>query len=384
MTQSLDLDSAKLLRALAGPCVGGSGDTIASLAARIQCWENVVEAARRHRIAPMLYTWLRENKAHVPAKVFDLVKQEFERNALHCLFNAEELLCILHDFDQAGIRAMPFKGVVLGASAYGDMTARNAGDLDLLIHYNDLNRASVMLKERGYDLKSKVLQDGTPAIQDCFEFHFERASDGMVVELRWRLELVQPRYRYRLGLEWVWPRRSTVPIAGANVPNLDPVTSLLVLCMHGSKHVWSRLIWVLDVAKLLEREPDLDWNFAQSEAKRVGLWRCLALGVLLARLVAGAQVPSGVLHRFERNRPMRNLAVFFHENLLDRPGESPDGWIPYNVKILGLRDRARVVFSLAFFRPNARDRAFLKLPRVLDGLYFVVRPLRMLLDRTGR
>ncbi len=33
---------------------------------------------------------------------------------------------------------MPFKGVVLGASVYGDMTARTAGDLDVLIYYRDL------------------------------------------------------------------------------------------------------------------------------------------------------------------------------------------------------------------------------------------------------
>ncbi len=65
---------------------------------------------------------------------------------------------------------MPFKGVVLGASAYGDITARTAGDLDILVYYQDLLRATALLKERGYDLKTKVRDDKSSAKDDTFEF----------------------------------------------------------------------------------------------------------------------------------------------------------------------------------------------------------------------
>ena len=39
---------------------------------------------------------------------------------------------------------MPFKGVVLGASAYGDLATRPAGDLDVLIdrRYSGASRCS--------------------------------------------------------------------------------------------------------------------------------------------------------------------------------------------------------------------------------------------------
>ena len=70
------------------------------------------------------------------------------------------------EFEKAGIAAMPFKGVVLGASAYGDMTARTAGDLDVLIYYRDLLRATQILKDRGYELKTKVLEDGSPEAEE--------------------------------------------------------------------------------------------------------------------------------------------------------------------------------------------------------------------------
>lgn len=382
--QSLDQDTANLLRAIAGPRQEHEATAIAELTRRIGSWEETIEAARRHGVVPLLYLRLAANQPVVPAVGLQLARSEFERNAFHCMTNAEELLEILRAFENAGIRAMPFKGVVLSASEYGDITARSAGDLDLLIGHQDLQPATQILKDRGYELKTEVLPDGSPATEFYFEYHFERPSDGLIAELRWRLELTQPRYRYDLGIDWAWPQRRTVIIAGAEVPNLDPVSTLLVLCMHGSKHLWSRLIWICDVAKLLEAEPGLDWDLAEQEAERVGLWRCLALGVLLARQVGGAKVPPEVLLRFERCGTIRKLAQFLDQNLFAVPSKLPTGWIPYNIKILGFRDQVAAVLSLGIFQPNARDRALVKLPRALEPLYYVIRPFRMLLDRSGR
>lgn len=378
-----DQYTAELLRGIIRPNPESCRTVILELAPKVS-WEEVVDRARQHGVLPTLYSQLAANSDLVPSDALKVARREFEKNAFHCMTNAEELIELLRAFDKAGIATMPFKGVVLGASAYGSITARAAGDLDLLIYYRDLQRATQILLERGYKLTTKVLEDGSPEASDYFEFHFERAQDGMVVELRWRLELTQPRFSPDLGMDWVWPRRRTVKLGGADVPNLDAVCALLVLCMHGSKHVWSRLGWICDVAKLLETEPGLDWDFAQQEAKRVGLWRCLALGVLLAQRTAGSDVPSDVLRRFEANRTVRMLAEALDKNLFARPRERPPGRIPYNIKILGFRDRLRLVLAPSFLRPNDLDRAVVKLPKALEPLYYVIRPFRMLLDRTGR
>ena len=196
----------------------------------------------------------------------------------------------------------------------------------------------------------------------------------MVLELRWRLELTQPRYKRDLGMDWVWPRRRTTRLAGVEVPNFDAVSGLLMLCMHGSKHVWTRLIWICDVAKLLESEPELDLSFAVREAKRLGLWRCLALGVLLAHGLAGTQVPVEVLRSFEKDRTARNLADFFEKHVVNEPGRVPEGRVPYDVQLLGFRERVSVVFSPTFLRPNERDQAVVRLPKMLKPLYYVIRP----------
>lgn len=378
--KSLDRNTGDLLRAVVRTRAVDRGKRVIDPAAKITSWGETIEGARQHGVLPMLHAELRASSADVPQEALEFIRSEFERNAFHCIANAAELLEVLRAFEKDGIAAMPFKGVVLGASAYGDMTKRSAGDLDLLIFDRDLQRAARILRDRGYELTTEVLEDGSPKDAGSYEYHFERESDGMVLELRWRLELVEPRFRHSLGMDWVWPRRRIAKLAGADVPNLDPVSSLLVLCMHGSRHEWSRLMWICDVAKLLESEPGLDWEFARREAKRVGLWRCLSLGVLLAQGVAGARVPAEVLRSFEADRTARRLAEFFGRYVVEEPGRMPDGLIPYNVKILGIRS----ILSPAILRPNERDRALLKLPRALEPLYYLIRPFRILLDRTAR
>jgi hypothetical protein len=279
---------------------------------------------------------------------------------------------------------MPFKGVVLAASVYGDLAARPAGDIDVLIYYRDLVKATRLLLERGYELTTAANPDGSPAFADYFEYHFERQTDGMVVELRWRLELLQPRHERDLAMDWVWPGRRSAMLAGAEVPDMSPEVTLLVLCMHGSKHLWSRLIWICDVAQLLAARPRLDWKETIRQAGRYGLWRPLALGVLLAARIAGTEVPVAVSRRFEANSTVSGLVRHFDENLSDAPGSLPVSRLPYNIQLLGFRDRARLLLSPAWWRPSERDIEAFPLPKPLYPLYCLIRPIRILLDRTPR
>jgi hypothetical protein len=381
---ALDHDSCELLRAVARQPVQCDGELINQLATSICDWDRLITAAQEHGVLSMLFLRLQNQRTSIPLAIFDRIRADYNRNVFHSVTNAAELISVLKEFEENEIPAMPFKGVVLGASAYHDLATRPAGDLDLLIFSRDLTHATAILLRRGYVLTTEVEEDGSPAIQDYFEYHFERESDGMVIELRWRLELARRRFSRNLGMEWVWPRHGTTMLAGAEVPDLDPVTALLVLCMHGSKHTWSRLIWVCDVARLLEAHSDLDWDRAMRESKRVGLWRTLALGTLLAHRIAKTPIDNTVQRKFESDSAANRLAIYIEQNIFDSPGSTPTSRVPYHVEMLDLRDRVGLFFSLEFLIPNERDRAAIALPKVLEPLYYLIRPFRILLDRSAR
>jgi hypothetical protein len=58
--------------------------------------------------------------------------------------------------------------------------------------------------------------------------------------------------------------------------------------------------------------------------------------------------------------------------------------VPYNLQLLDFRDRLRFLSSLHFLQPNERDRAVISLPHRLRALYYLIRPFRILLDRSAR
>jgi len=377
----VDSTSRELLCAIAG---SADAEQLLTLVVNVHDWDEVFNLAQEHRVLPMLFSRLADVGSAVPSAVQERLRSEYDHNMFHNLANAAELIAVLKAFERERIPAMPFKGVVLGVSIYHDLTTRTAGDLDILIHYRHLTQATTILLQRGYELKTETRVDGTPAVPDYYEYHFERPSDGMVLELRWRLELTQPRFRRDLGMGWVWPHRRSALLAGAEVPDMSPEMTLLVLCMHGSKHVWSRLLWICDVAQLLASSPGLDWKEAMREARASGLWRALALGVLLAHRVVGVAVPQDVLRRFESDKAACRLAQHIEEHLFDAPGSAPMGSVPYNIQLLGFRDRARLLLSFDFLRPNERDRAIVSLPKPLHALYYLIRPFRILWDRSAR
>lgn len=173
-------------------------------------------------------------------------------------------------------------------------------------------------------------------------------------------------------------------LGGAKVPDMSPENNLIVLCTHGSKHVWSRLSWICDVAQLLASSPDLDWKEVTSEVKKAGLGRTLALGILLAHRVAGATVPQTILRRFEADTTVRLLAQHIQENLFDAPGSTPPGLIPYNIQLLDFHDRLGLLLSTDLLRLSEKDLAAFPLPKSLHALYYLIRPFRILCDRSAR
>lgn len=379
-----DSPELHLLQAIGAAPKAVSSARIASLALNDLNWDAFLDFARAHRILPLAFSRLAAAGASLPPSIEARLRDAWHRNIFHATANVVELAAVLAAFESESIDAMPFKGIVLAAAVYHDLAARNAGDIDILVRRSDLLRATAILLARGFDLLTPVGQDGSPVLKDSHEYHFERRSDGMVVELRWRLELTQPRYRHDLGMQWIWPHRQTVRVAGVDFPNMDPETSLLVLCMHGSKHVWSRLVWISDVAHLLAASPAVDWQRVFRDARRLGLRRALALGVLLAHRVCAAQIPHSVLRRLESDATAIRLVSSLEEILFRNPGMLPAGRVPYNVQILGFTDRLWVFLSLPFLRPNEHDLAFIRLPRALRPLYFFVRPFRIFSDRSAR
>src|ERR1700750_1185957 len=139
-----DYESCELLRLVAR---SSDPEQISGLAMRVRDWDSLLRLSEEHRVLPMLFLQLADVGSAVPVFVQERLRAEYDRNIFHNLANAVELIEVLKALKDEMILAMPFKGVVLGASIYHDLTTRPAGDLDLLIYHRDLVRATTVVLE---------------------------------------------------------------------------------------------------------------------------------------------------------------------------------------------------------------------------------------------
>lgn len=373
-------DEAELLLALARP--RDDSQLIRRLVPRVKRFDRLIELAREHGVLPLLCSQVLDADVALSSECLSQLRCEYYTNLAQNLAAVSELITLLAVFTENGIFALPFKGVALAQCMYGKIGLRPAGDLDLLINRTDLSTATEILIHRGYELRTVVQENGKPVDVRTYEYHFERPSDGMIVELRWRL--TQAHFQSDLGMDWLWPRKRTLTLLGAEVPAISPEDTLILLCLHGSKHGWSRLIWVRDVAQLLVRHPDLNWNKTARDASRFGLSRTLALGVSLSIEVGGVQVPQRTRRYLQRRPLMCTLAQHINHNLFDESKRIPTARVPYHAQLLGFRDRLRWRWSLRPWRPNQRDRDAMQFPQALNFLYYLIRPLRLARDYLQR
>ena len=111
----------------------------------------------------------------------------------------------------------------------------------------------------------------------------------------------------------------------------------------------------------------------------------LWLGLALAGKLLGAHLPERAREAIESDRIVADLVRRSEQWLRKGPAAPRSRLAEAQYALRGgecFRDRAPMwrYFRERVFRPNEKDRAWLKLPRPLGFLYWLLRPLRLLRD----
>jgi hypothetical protein len=313
----------------------------------------------------------------VPLPVLEALRQRYERNVYKSLFLARELMRILDCLDGSGIDAIPYKGVVLSEVYYGDMALRQSGDIDLFVRKRDVGRSKSALRELGYTTRLIIPEDAMEDyIASGYEWTFDGPAGPNLLELQWALE---PRfYAVDFDMEGLFERAVKVAVAGRSVKTPSPEDLLLVLSVHGAKHVWGRLILLRDIAQMLKLA-NLNWDRVQSRSRELGIERILRVTLLLANRFLGTAIPVAIESAILADRAARSLADEIAGSLA--AGVSYDTeQTSYFRLMMRLRERRadRVrFFTRLTFTPGPGEWEVVRLPRPLFPLYRVVRLARL-------
>lgn len=337
-------------------------------------WSRTLDFATHHGVASLLLHRLtRPGFAVVPPDALDQLRSHCRPLVATSLHLTGELGRILNALDNRGISALAWKGPTLAAAAYGDVTLRTFGDLDLVVAPRTIGAALEALTEIGYVRQYELTPVQTRALRRGN--HEEKmVRDGELVELHW--QLAKSVFRIGLHFDALWERRGSILIAGCPIPVLAPEDLLLSLCVHGSTHAWKRLLWISDVAQVV-RAVDLDWRQVLDRAEALGINRSVRVALRLAEGLLDAPLPTAVANWVSADSEVETLASHVAQEMF-RSAPTPASFVSYQWRVQeGLRRKLAVGLK-SMFSPAPEDWTLVPLPDVAYPLYYIVRPLRLL------
>ncbi|MFL6254257.1 MAG: nucleotidyltransferase family protein [Pyrinomonadaceae bacterium] len=343
-------------------------------------WNYLYLLARRHAVLPLLYRGL-EDVDSLPGEFRVKLRDDFRKNATRNTLLAGEVARLARLFEAEGVPLLAYKGPALAQQAYGDITLRRFVDLDVIVRHQHARRAGELLQSLGY-FKPEGLTESHEEFLLRRQHNLAYTRDGglMIVELHWE---VAPAHFAAVPIaEGVWERAASVTLFGTEVRCPSPEDLLLALAVHGTKHLWERLAWVCDVAALVNSQAAFDWPHVLRRAKESRVERMLLLVLRLARGLAGAKLPEGLLDNSD-DEVLSRLSAEVTAVMFSGTEYVPIGFAR-NLRF-NLRARARLRERLDYLRfiltPTDGDLSAVSLPAGMSFAYYLLRPLRLALKK---
>ncbi len=343
-------------------------------------WDYLLWEAEENSITPLLARHLAAvTSGAAPPAAQEQLKNTCRANTVRCLYLTAELINILRLFQSQNIPAIPYKGPVLAAQAYGDIALREFEDLDIILRQSDVAKAHEIIVSLGYNPKFDwILSPGAAASLVPGEYNYRDEPRRAMVELH--TEITLRHFPVKPDLDVFIRNLAPVRVSDREIPTFTAEDLLPMLCIHGSKDFWERLSWIADVSELVRSHPALDWDRVQQFAEPLHATRMLNLGLALATRVLDAALPAEVNARVHADRVAGEVAVEVHQRLLSRPFRTLDaaGRFHFRRRMLaGNLDGWRYATRLAVV-PSEDDWQMMRLPHALSPLYIALRPLRLL------
>jgi hypothetical protein len=176
----------------------------------------------------------------------------------------------------------------------------------------------------------------------------------------------------------MWRRLEPMDLQGRTVLLPRAEDLLLMLCVHGSRHVWDKLEGVCCLAELLRSSKDFDWTYTWQRAGEMRCRRMLVIALLLVHGLFDIALPE-VADGLSASRSLRRMAEAIARRFSD-DGAQPRGFAGSAAIHLRMKDRyldqvrycARVALT-----PTPEDWAAVQLPDRLAFAYPVVRAARV-------
>jgi Uncharacterised nucleotidyltransferase len=276
-----------------------------------------------------------------------------------------ELEGLLEQFCLHGVEVLPLKGPLLAQVLYGSPGLRRSDDLDLLVQRQDFDKARSLLIDLGF----------APVYQtDDYHQTFQRRDT--CIELHFS---VAPPSSPAMDLDRVWERAPVVQFRGQTARFFANPDLLVYLVIHGVKHEFARLIWVLDAARALGKLSEDDLTEVFNLSKALGIEGAFLFTCALARYSSDTALPARIATAIAQQPVISAQAQVRWERILAGPANPQTAHHGAALFVQLEPDaRRRWAQRLRWFQPSQQDHLWAMEHNINARWMLFLRPLRLL------
>lgn len=263
LASRIDLDSAQ-------------AEAFRKCALEISDWSEFTDIARRKFVLPFAVEHLRTHASDlIPAPALDIMQQHAKSSVMSVL----QMISAQTAFHSScvaplGIDYAYLKGVVLSAQFGQRIGPRFCRDIDILVAQRDFRRVIQKAIAVGYRVvlghepfEYAQTQQDIDFVVRFTEVVTLMGPDRVPIEVHRRLDKTGLNFNLDDSLR----RAEEVTVGGSRVRTLPRDLHFIYVCYHHSRHMWSRLHWLVDLDMMIRAlSPDREAILAKAHAIGIG------------------------------------------------------------------------------------------------------------------
>lgn len=250
-------------------------------------------------IASQVYVLLKQQGRleQTPSFFQAWLKENYDKGLYQNLLIKNQTDLILKTFEDHGLDVVPLKGVYFAEKFFGHIGARATSDIDILIKYQDLEKAVQSIRILGFSVEE-------PEIPGHFHCSFSKqlpySTMPLVVELHWSLIKENTS---SFDIDDLWDKAKPVEFF-SRIKELSPNYTFYMICLHGWRHNLDSMKYFLDIIQVL--------NKYREEIDFEEIFTCAAYHQTLTRMIRTLSI---VYQQFPHLNNMKNLPFKKKKNL---------------------------------------------------------------------
>lgn len=312
----------------------------------------------------------------IPSAILSSLQDQYRNTTMNNMLLVSELTKIIDSFQKKNINFVPFKGPVMNDRIYKNLSFKQSSDLDILIDFNNFHLVYQVLKQMDY-IPQLPLSKNISLVDRIPDYYcnFTRRDSSILVDLHWAFEA--RNYSFSINYKDIENSLLTSSFQNRKIKIIPFELLIVILSIHGCKHYWQRLIWLIDFTLLVEQNTDINWIKILEFSNKFNCKKMLLISLFLSNYIFNTTLNNKVVEKIDENKDVTRIALIMFNNIFHKSNRT-NKFLNKNLYVNSMeKNKDKITYYLNLINPSSIELNIINFPSYLYFLYYPLRFLRL-------